>query len=89
MEIAVIWFLSMMALNEQIVSQGEQIVVLEKSIDDIEDHVEVIENGFVKLSTHHSAFYAGQQIKNDRVEASLEALKNITKDLGDHTHVGN
>ena len=81
MEIVVIWFLSMMAMNTEIEKNKAEItdlqvevVLNQKWIRDLEEWNSDLEATAIKQAAAHSAFYAAQQIKNEKFEQSIELL---------------
>ena len=81
MEIAVLWFLSMMAMDNEIQKTNENVRMLETEVvtlqlqqetilDTLEDH----EITIVKTAASHSAFYASQQLKNEGYEEDINLL---------------
>ena len=81
MEIAVLWFLSMVAMGNEVEKTNESVRMLEAEVitlqiqndiifDTLEDHEKTI----LKTAGAHSAFYAAQQIKNENFEQSIELL---------------
>ena len=81
MEIAVFWLLSMMAMSSEIETAKTNIELLEAEVntlqiqndivfDTLEDHEKTI----IKTAGAHSAFYAGQQVKNEDYEESINLL---------------
>ena len=81
MEIAVLWFLSMVAMGNEVEKTNESVRMLEAEVitlqiqndiifDTLEDHEQTI----LKTAGAHSAFYAGQQVKNENFEQSIELL---------------
>ena len=90
MEIIVLaWFLTLVTLDNEIQGKQTQIDMLmaesalrdytidnmETSIDDMENTIFNHNGAIVKTATAHSAFYAGQQLKNDEVNERLDALE--------------
>lgn len=83
MEIAVLWFLSMVAINTEVennkatIMELEQEVALnEKWIKDLEEWNSHLESMGIKTAAAHSAFYAGQQIKNDDIGDRIDLLED-------------
>ena len=88
MEIAVFWLLSMMAMSGEIEKANTNIELLEAEVitlqiqndivfDTLEDH----ETTIIKTAGAHSAFYAGQQVKNDDYEESINLLNQKIETL--------
>jgi len=83
MEIAVLWFLSMVAINTEVennkatIMELEQEVALnEKWIKDLEEWNSDLESMGIKTAASHSALYAGQQIKNDDINDRIDLLED-------------
>jgi len=83
MEIAVLWFLSMVAINTEVennkatIMELEQEVALnEKWIKDLEKWNGDLEAMGIKTAAAHSSFYAGQQIKNDDIGDRIDLLED-------------
>lgn len=83
MEIAVLWFLSMVAINTEVennkatIMELEQEVALnEKWIKDLEEWNSDLEAMGIKTAASHSALYAGQQIKNDDINDRIDLLED-------------
>jgi hypothetical protein len=83
MEIAVLWFLSMVAINTEVennkatIMELEQEVALnEKWIKDLEEWNSDLEAMGIKTAAAHSSFYAGQQIKNDDIGDRIDMLED-------------
>lgn len=81
MEVIVIWFLSMVAMDTEI--QKQQAVIDELSAQSIVQQIEIVEINKVlesheatilKTAGAHSAFYANQQIKNEEYEEGMGLL---------------
>lgn len=82
MEIAVLWFLSMVAMGNEVEKTNESVQMLEAEVitlqiqndivfDTLEDH----ETTIIKTAAAHSSFYAAQQVKNEQYEQSIERLE--------------
>ena len=83
MEIAVLWFLSMVALNTEIEKNKAditelqvEVVLNQKWISDLEKWNSDLETTAIKQAAAHSAFYAGQQSKNDAAQDDIELLES-------------
>ena len=83
MEIAVLWFLSMVAINTEVESNKATIMELkqevalnQKWIGDLEEWNSVLESMGIKTAAAHSSFYAGQQIKNDDIGDRIDLLED-------------
>ena len=81
MEIVAIWFLSMVALGNEIdknantiVKLEQEVVLNEKWIKDLETWNANLENQAVKQAGAHSSFYAGQQLKNVKINKTIDYL---------------
>ena len=81
MEIAVLWFLSMVAMNTEIESNKAaveelqvEVIINQKWIKDLENWNNDLEATVIKQAAAHSAFYAGQQLKNEGYEEDINLL---------------
>jgi len=99
MEIAVLWLLSMMAMSNEVEKANDNIRMLEAEVvtlhiqneivlDTLEDH----EGTIIRTAGAHSSFYAGQQVKNEDYEESInllnqkmDALKEMSEGEGSTT----
>jgi hypothetical protein len=83
MEIAILWFLSMLAMNTEIEKTSEQVRQLEVEVvmlgiqnDIIFDTQEDHEDTLIKTATAHSALYANVQLENGAVQDDLDMLES-------------
>ncbi len=83
MEIAVIWFLSMMAMDTEIKKQQVHIdelvaqsIVQQIEIVEINKVLESHETTLLKTAAAHSALYANQQLENAATQDELEILES-------------
>ena len=83
MEVIVLWFLSMVAMNTEIEKNKAEItdlqvevVVNQKWIKDLESWNSDLEATVIKQAAAHSAFYAGQQIKNDDIGDRIDLVED-------------
>ena len=83
MEVIVLWFLSMVAMNTEIEKNKAEItdlqvevVVNQKWIKDLEQWNSDLEATVIKQAAAHSAFYAGQQIKNDDIGDRIDLVED-------------
>ena len=83
MEVIVLWFLSMVAMNTEIEKNKAEItdlqvevVVNQKWIKDLENWNSDLEATVIKQAAAHSAFYAGQQIKNDDIGDRIDLVED-------------
>ena len=81
MEIIVVWFLSMAAMNTEIEKNkssienlNAEIVMLQVENTIINKQLADHEQTIINTAASHSAFYARQQIDNDVFEDSIEIL---------------
>jgi hypothetical protein len=86
MEIAVLWFLSMMAMDKEIQSKQVQIndlmahtVVQNVMIDDISETLEDHEATLLKTAGGLSSLYANHQHYLEKIDGRLEVLENMSK----------
>lgn len=76
MEFALIFFLTVMGLGNEIEKNNVE-------IDQLQKEVAQLDQQFLKLAGSHSAFYASQQLVND---ATKEAIEKVVKEVNDHSH---
>ncbi len=83
MEIAVLWFLSMVAINTEvennkatIMELEQEVIINQKWIKDLENWNSDLEATVIKQAAAHSAFYAGQQIKNDDIGDRIDLVED-------------
>ena len=81
MEIAVIWFLSMVAMNTEIEKNktsidnlNAEVIMLQLENPNINEQLANHEQAIIDTAGSHSSFYARQQINNDTYEDSIEIL---------------
>jgi hypothetical protein len=81
MEVIVVWFLSMVAMNTEIEKNknsidnlNAEVVMLQVENDNINRQIANHEQAIIDTAASHSAFYARQQIDNDVFEDSIEIL---------------
>ena len=83
MEVIVLWFLSMVAMNTEIESNKAaieelqvEVIINQKWIKDLENWNNDLEATVIKQAAAHSAFYAGQQIKNDDIGDRIDLVED-------------
>ena len=74
MEVAIIWLMSMFALDNEIQTVRADNHVLETEIYVLENELQETDGVAMKTATAHSAFYANQKVENDRLNDKIEAL---------------
>jgi len=81
LEVVVIWFLSMVAMDQEIEKNknsienlNAEIVMLQVENTIINKQLENHEQAIIDTAASHSSFYARQQIDNDVFEDSIEIL---------------
>jgi two-component sensor histidine kinase len=88
MEVIVIWFLSMVAMDTEI--QKQQTVIDELTAQSIVQQIEIVEINkvlesheatIVKTAAAHSSLYANQQLENAAFQDELEILQSQIKAL--------
>ncbi len=81
MEVAIIWLMSMFALDNEIqtVRTDNHVLVTEVSV--LESELQQTDGVAIKTAAAHSAFYANQKIINDRMNDKIEALLERIEEL--------
>ncbi len=74
MEVAIIWLMSMFALDNEIQTVRADNHVLETEVYVLENELQQTDGVAMKTATAHSAFYANQKVENDRLNDKIEAL---------------
>jgi len=74
MEVAIIWLMSMFALDNEIQTVRADNHVLETEVYVLENELQQTDGVAMKTATAHSAFYANQQVMNDRMNDNIEEL---------------
>jgi len=74
MEVAIIWLMSMFALDNEIQTVRADNHVLETEVYVLENELQETDGVAMKTATAHSAFYASQKVENDRLNDKIEAL---------------
>ena len=74
MEVAIIWLMSMFALDNEIqtVRTDNHVLVTEVSV--LESELQQTDGVAMKTAAAHSAFYASQKVMNDRMNDKIEEL---------------
>ena len=65
MELILIWFLTFVAMGEEIKANDQEILQLQDNIIILEKRIQQNDTTILKLSGAHSSFYANQQIFNE------------------------
>ena len=74
MEVAIIWLMTMFALDTEINTVRTDGQVLETEVSVLESELQQTDGVAMKTATAHSAFYANQQVMNDRMNDKIEEL---------------
>ena len=74
MEVAIIWLMTMFALDTEINTVRTDGQVLETEVSVIESELQQTDGVAMKTAAAHSAFYANQKIMNDRMNDKIEEL---------------
>jgi len=74
MEVAIIWLMTMFALDTEINTVRTDGQVLETEVSVLETELQQTDGVAMKTATAHSAFYASQKVENDRLNDKIEAL---------------
>lgn len=74
MEVAIIWLISMFALDNEIQTVRADNHVLETEVYVLENELQETDGVAMKTAAAHSAFYANQKVENDRLNDKIEAL---------------
>ena len=74
MEVAIIWLMSMFALDNEIQTVRADNHVLETEVYVLENELQETDGVAMKTATAHSAVYANQKVENDRLNDKIEAL---------------
>ena len=74
MEVAIIWLMTMFALDTEINTVRTDGQVLETEVSVLESELQQTEGVAIKTAAAHSAFYANQKVMNDRMNDKIEEL---------------
>ena len=74
MEVAIIWLMTMFALDTEIQTVRTDGQVLETEVSVIESELQQTDGVAMKTAAAHSAFYASQKVMNDRMNDKIEEL---------------
>ena len=74
MEVAIIWLMTMFALDTEINTVRTDGQVLETEVSVIESELQQTDGVAMKTAAAHSAFYANQKVMNDRMNDKIEEL---------------
>ena len=74
MEVAIIWLMTMFALDTEINTVRTDGQVLETEVSVIESELQQTYGVAMKTAAAHSAFYASQKVMNDRMNDKIEEL---------------
>ena len=81
MEVAIIWLMSMFALDNEIQTVRTDGQVLETEVSVLESELQQTDGVAIKTAAAHSAFYANQKVMNDRMNDKIEALLERIEEL--------
>ena len=81
MEVAIIWLMTMFALDTEIQTVRTDGHVLETEVSVLESELQQTDGVAMKTATAHSAFYASQKVINDRLNDKIEALLERIEEL--------
>ena len=81
MELFVIWFITLVATNEEIKSTQADLLIAQHRTSVLEEQYESLANKHNLLASGHSAFYASQQIVDEKQDQSLEAIQTQIDEL--------
>lgn len=81
MEVAIIWLMTMFALDTEIQTVRTDSHVLETEVSVLETELQETDDVAVKTAVAHSAFYASQKVINDRLNDKIEALLERIEEL--------
>lgn len=81
MEVAIIWLMTMFALDTEIQTVRTDGQVLETEVSLLETELYQTEGVAIKTAAAHSAFYASQKVENDRLNDKIEALLERIEEL--------
>lgn len=89
MELFVIWFITLVATNEEIKSTQTDLLIAQHRTSVLEEQYESLANKHNILAGQHSAFYAGQQLVEQRQDQMLDAITKTVDDVLEHEHPHN
>ena len=81
MEVAIIWLMTMFALDTEINTVRTDGQVLQTEVSVLETELQQTDGVAIKTATAHSAFYASQKVINDRLNDKIEALLERIEEL--------
>ena len=81
MEVAIIWLMTMFALDTEIQTVRTDGHVLETEVSVLESELQQTDGVAIKTAAAHSAFYANQKVMNDRMNDKIEALLERIEEL--------
>jgi endonuclease IV len=81
MEVAIIWLMTMFALDTEINTVRTDNHVLQTEVYVLENELQETDAVATKTAVAHSAFYAGQKVENDRLNDKIEALLERIEEL--------
>lgn len=76
MELFVIWFITLVATNEEIKSTQAELLITQHRTSVLEEQYESLASKHNILAGKHSSFYANQQLKNATTQDDLELLES-------------
>jgi len=73
-EVIAVWLMTMLAVDSEIQTVRTDGQVLETEVSILESELQQTDGVAMKTATAHSAFYANQQVMNDRMNDKIEEL---------------
>jgi len=73
-EVIAVWLMTMLAVDSEIQTVRTDGQVLETEVSVLESELQQTDGVAMKTATAHSAFYANQQVMNDRMNDKIEEL---------------
>jgi len=73
-EVIAVWLMTMLAVDSEIQIVRTDGQVLETEVSVLESELQQTDGVAMKTATAHSAFYANQQVMNDRMNDKIEEL---------------
>ena len=73
-EVIAVWLMTMLAVDSEIQTVRTDNQVLQTEVSVLETELQQTDRVAMKTATAHSAFYANQQVMNDRMNDKIEEL---------------
>ena len=73
-EVIAVWLMTMLAVDSEIQTVRTDGQVLETEVSVLESELQQTDGVAIKTAAAHSAFYANQQVMNDRMNDKIEEL---------------